>query len=217
MWWRGHASASWKLIPGVFRDASQSREREKNLALRFMTKAGTRHSRCPDQSDSPGWLFLMQHYGLPTRLLDWTESILVAAHFAVSEAIQADGMIWGLLPFHLNLSQIGSAAIPLPAFPVVTELVQAALGKTVVSGDKTVAVMPIEADLRMLLQHGAYTIHSSATPLEEYQLPVQSLCRATIPAGAKQSLAEELKYLGVRRSTLFPDLHNLAIDVTSTT
>lgn len=214
VWWRGHSSSNWKLVPNVFRgNATQILEREKNLALRFMMKAGTRHAKCPDNSDTPGWLFLMQHYGLPTRLLDWSESILVATYFAATEHLDVDGTIWALLPFHLNLNQIGSGKVPLPGNEEVMPLILAALGRSEFKSDKVVAVYPIEADVRMLMQHGAYTIHSSNTPLEDYHSPIQFLCRATIPANAKLALAEELRNLGVRRSTLFPDLHNLALDL----
>lgn len=40
-------------------------------------------------------LMLMQHYGAPTRLLDWSFSPYIAAYFAVCENEDSDGFIWG--------------------------------------------------------------------------------------------------------------------------
>ena len=63
-----------------------------------------RHEPTPLGHDLPGWLFLAQHHGLPTRLLDWTESPLVAAFFAVLADFEHDGALWALQPFRLHWS-----------------------------------------------------------------------------------------------------------------
>jgi len=50
----------------------------------------------PDELDLLGWLSAMQHYGAPTRLLDWSASPFVALWFAYEHASETDACLWGL-------------------------------------------------------------------------------------------------------------------------
>lgn len=52
-------------------------------------------AQLPAPTDDVQWLSLMQHHGAPTRLLDWSYSVYVAAYFAQEEG-ENDGAIWKL-------------------------------------------------------------------------------------------------------------------------
>ena len=75
VWFRGHANAAWTLVPSLYRPPYKL-EHEPTLMTRFKQNA------LPLLNFRPGtsweWMFLMRHHGCPTRLLDWTESPLVA-------------------------------------------------------------------------------------------------------------------------------------------
>jgi len=83
--WRGHGNAEWSLLPHVFRPdplhPDAPKYKESGLIGHFQIRAPTRSlTKTPEPNDYFGWLFLAQHYGLPTRLLDWSEGPLIALY-----------------------------------------------------------------------------------------------------------------------------------------
>ena len=118
-YFRGQPDARWPLLPSLYRHKRFAEldgrrkgrqpalddfcwQLESDLFFEFKARAREAHSESFSSWDV---LFTMQHHGVPTRLLDWTETLGVALYFAVTETPStqdAQRCIWMLNPFHLN-------------------------------------------------------------------------------------------------------------------
>jgi hypothetical protein len=107
-WFRGESNYpndsggnSTQLLPKLYRTTQDGRNHNENRLLQnFRLKAPTLGlDEIPDRNHTDQWLFLAQHFGLPTRLLDWTESLLAALYFALK---RSDPVVWMLDPIGLN-------------------------------------------------------------------------------------------------------------------
>lgn len=215
-WWRGHSLSTWTLCPSVFRAENPGYRYEQNLTQSFMLKARSRYPNCPDSRDASGWLFLMQHFGLYTRLLDWTASVLIATYFAVrhEQYHDQDGAVWALAPTSLNQDQAGTPAFLATSSHPASTLFREALG--VHAGEPAnciVATNTSETDIRMLVQKSEFTIHGTSTPIEELPNSENFLLRFVVPSSAKPGLKYILDKFGISEATLFPDLDHLATEL----
>ena len=100
-WFRGQSKAKWELLPSLARQRGDH-ETESDLLARFKQNATLLLSPVPGTEWE--WLTVMQHHGVMTRLLDWTESPLTGMYFATNGNADSDGALWVLNPTKLNIA-----------------------------------------------------------------------------------------------------------------
>ena len=87
---RGHRCTTWRLETSLERAARRcgvpQADYERSVWREFRRHAHAYLPRVPLESNTLEWLALMQHYGAPTRLLDFTESFWIALYFAFEDA-----------------------------------------------------------------------------------------------------------------------------------
>src|SRR5687768_14088145 len=118
-WFRGANNSELSLLPGAY---WRSECDERSLVLSFRNLVPSYIAMEP--TDDWEWYYLMQHYGLPTRLLDWTENPLFALFFALrSKSVGATPCVWIMDPVSLNKATTGEDAenIIVPVGTTVTE------------------------------------------------------------------------------------------------
>lgn len=226
-WFRGHSKQFGKLVPKVFREEFKHFHHMKglefSLTYEFKRVAPSLQSVVPENKDSQNWLFLMQHHGAPTRLLDWTQSILVALFFTVSNDIEEDGEIWALYPPALN-NLSGISSLPtldniklkyLFAEPSYINNEEELLKELSLEEKPKypIALLPPLKFSRMNFQQSAFTIHPKPkkdNKLTQLLNDEKSLICYRIPRESKKEMLYALRSLGISNHTLFPDLDALS-------
>ena len=213
VWYRGHGKQSWSLVAGFHR--LKKATSEISLINKFRQNANLLVEQSPRSEFD--WLFVMQHYGVPTRLLDWTESPLVALYFAVTQHPKADGALWILKPIELNKQ---TTAKPeevkyIPSFEdeALKNYSTMSVEKGNLSGILPVAVIATRNNDRIQAQLGVFTIsHSTKTPIEKIGNK-KHVAKYIIPAAAKQSIRGDLRLLGFSKFQVFPELASIGENI----
>jgi hypothetical protein len=118
VWFRGEPSdVDTPLLPKLYRPRKDgARHNENKLLQAFRMRAPIfAAATCPDREAVDQWLFLAQHVGLPTRLLDWSESALVGLYFALRED---KPVVWMLNPMELNRLSASNPSEVIDEFPL---------------------------------------------------------------------------------------------------
>lgn len=219
LWFRGLSKAQHTLLPKLMRDGKNAEEvfeRERRLLTRFRQRSLAYWPAGYPQND---WehLFAMQHYGMPTRLLDWSENLFVAAHFAMANPREGDDglpAIWCVDPVAWNratpsLSELGDFVHVLTTADDEAESYRPESTKRKVKSP--VALFGTHNSQRIVAQRGTFMIWGNEPrPLETFAAEGRGTLWKIEIAGGRDNLAQELAQLGFGETMVFPELPSLA-------
>lgn len=197
----------------------------EQVLLRNFKKYAHSMVRQPDMSEWQ-WVSIARHYGLPTRLIDWTFSPLVAMYFATqnSDFFDSDGVIWRIHIDELALTMPSEQQKHLreKLARVFSVSMLKDLGLDYFSesrknaereGQETVLIFePPSLDERIVNQHACFTMMSDArSRLDSWlQRHPHLVTKYRISAKAKREIADSLDACNINPRVLFPGLQGLA-------
>ena len=222
---RGCKAADWGLLTSLDRLGGVDPPHTKAHLEEHILRNFIRYSR-PHLSRQPAneWELLVtaQHHGLPTRLLDWSYSPLVAAHFAtLGGRADADRVVWrldwGKVHEHFGLPPIAFLVQDLDG--VLREQGVESLRDLFAQADGGPAdfvcmLDPPALDDRLVVQAASFTIASDKTRsfdriLSDHGLS-HALTRFVVPAERVPYLRDQLDFVAMDERRLFPDLDGVA-------
>ena len=203
-WYRG-VNDRWDLSPGIFRPHLQLKKRaEINLYHEFLIRSGEHIGNIKESWEI---LSLMQHSGIPTRLLDWTESLAVAIYFAIQEPVNP--CIYVLNPFVLSLRATKKNFLYDLHDKDLDFLTAFAKGDW--EYKLPIPIYSPWKNRNIHSQRGYFTIQGTdERPLNVIDKRQKIAMRVELPIDAIPAAREFLVLSGVDSFTLFPDLTGLS-------
>jgi len=228
-WFRGQVDARWPLVPKLFRSHSGKGQpspeindyfNESEIRAEFRRR-GAQLLTGREPQDEFDWYFMMQHFGAPTRLLDWSDGALIALYFAVKsetyEALEYDAAVWMLDPWWLNQKTFNNeqAAIKVKESIDEEEYLPKPYSTRVLSARYPAAIDPPHVAQRLAAQHGHFTIHGTLVNAfdELASDPGSRVRKILIAKSSTPDILKDLETCGIVETTLFPDLQALGFEM----
>jgi FRG domain len=242
IWFRGLSSNQHKLLPSIYRPDITSKNLhnlEGTLIKRFKSQSLPYiDTAIIDDITTPNWNWYVtaRHHGLPTRLMDWSESLLVAAYFAVETHQNKIGSkllkehrttvskvplcdntpcIWMIDAGTLNkVSNEDDDVVFSASNPVLADyMTDPEHGKGLLpkaANTLPIAVAPDMINRRITAQRGVFTLHGSEhVPLERIEAGFR-IHRLDISRHAIGIIIDELDIAGIHVAAIYPDMDSAA-------
>lgn len=220
LWFRGLSRSNYHLEPSIYRKNiwKYNMSYAKEIYTEFLRRAKP-YITTPYQYSKWEWYHLMQNYGVPTRLLDWTEGALIALFFALRNIGHlVVPCIWVLDPYWLNklTSQNATLYYSDPSIREDEDKVVSYYDDEANLPDYPIALLPALIDVRIISQKSVFTIHGKK---HDGFLDIckehgdARIMKLRINGRKAKSIKQELITLGINETSLFPDLEGLAREI----
>jgi len=218
---RGVSDQAHKLDTGLMRLGGPYLQLEGHLLRNFKKYA---HKSIVERDSLWHWLSVAQHHGLPTRLLDWTYSPLVALHFATSELSRydADGAVWvvdyaqahNILPRNVlrSLQREGAQVFTVEMLSETVASLKDLDSLSTGQDDFALFFEPPSLDDRIVNQFAYFSVLSRANlAMDDWLKGHPGLwTKIIIPRELKWEVRDKLDQSNVTERVLFPGLDGLS-------
>ena len=229
-WYRGCAQCH-DLKPSLYRhpvikDSEELLKLESEILKRFRQRCTPYLTATMNTDDDLNAMFIMQHFRVPTRLLDWTENPHIALYFALNDSsykessgnleYKDDVCIWVLDPVAWNNKALDVSPPPGILYSQNKEYLNGYLPTIASTSRKPdpVALYGIFNNPRIVVQRGVFTLFGSKVePMERIyrqHYPKDCLYKLIIKKQNVGNMLKSLVRIGITDSTIFPDLEGLA-------
>lgn len=229
-WYRGAGNASYSLVPSIGRRQPPMAEIELSRVEREI--ANTFAQRAPpfvNTSFTSEWktLFFMQHYGIPTRLLDWSESPFVALYFALTSVKRdkngkpmSDVAVWACDPVLWNRTALSHITFKGGILDEYCEEIKAYSPSSDLEQRATIPLMiyGTHNSPRIVAQRGVFALFGKGADgmdkvYENGAFPASTIEKIVIKKQDVDSMLASLFRKGFAESTIYPDIVGLSLEI----